>query len=90
MVATFTAFSCLRVHSLQEDFSMAQGDSSEVDWSVSMTSQGIVSVEWQLCMLLTMMTVITACCNVCFFYFFFILSVFFLSMIWEFCSGLPL
>ena len=42
----------------------------EVDWSVSMTSQGIVSVEWQLCMLLTMMTVMPACCNICFFYFF--------------------
>ena len=90
MVATSTAFSCLRVHWLQEDFSTAQGDSSEVDWSVSMTSQGIVSVEWQLCMLLTMMTVMPACCNVCFFYFFFILSVFFLSMIWGFCSSLPL
>ena len=34
MVATSTAFSCLRVHWLQEDFSKAQGDSSEVDWSV--------------------------------------------------------
>ena len=52
--------------------SKAQGGSSEVDWQVSMTSQGIVSVEWQLCMLLTMMTVVPACscCNVCFFYFF--------------------
>ena len=51
-----------------------------------MTSQGIVSVEWQLCMLLTMMTVVPACssCNVCLFYFFFILSVFFLGMIWVF------
>ena len=32
MVATSTAFSCFRVHRLQEDFSKAQGDSSEVDW----------------------------------------------------------
>ena len=48
---------------------------SEVDWSVSMTSQGIVSVEWQLCMLLTMMTVMPACCNVCFLYFFYSFSI---------------
>ena len=53
-----------------------------MDWSVSLTSQGIVSVEWQLCMLLTMMTVMPVCGNVWLLLFF--LSVFFLGMIWGF------
>ena len=58
-----------------------------MDWSVSMTSQGIVSVEWQLC---TYHDDSDACMLQCLLLlYFFILSVFFLSMIWGFCSSLP-
>ena len=58
-----------------------------------MTSQGIVSVEWAavhvahyddsgVCMFKLQCLLIL--------FFFFILSVFFLGMIWVFCSSLPL